>query len=166
MASKFTPGCMRTGLSRGRQQGAALIVGLVLLLVLTVLGVSGITMATLELEMAGNNQAAEYAFQAAETGIDRALSGPVDTSTPQTYTTELIGDGSYHFDASIACSATTPVPEGIYSEGGGARAIHFDATATGFGPRNAVSTHTQSVYIVGPDPGNPNFNPAVSVGSC
>ena len=151
---------------RPREKGAALIVGLVLLLVLTVLGVSGITMATLELEMTGNSQAAEYAFQAAETGLDRALSGPAGTTAPVTYTNELIGDGTYHFDASIACAATTPVPEGIYSEDGGARAIHFDATATGFGPRDAVSTHTQSVYIIGPNPGNPNFNPAVSPGSC
>ena len=157
---------MNSRRSPARQKGAALIVGLVLLLVLTVLGVSGITMATLELEMTGNMQAAEYAFQAAETGLDRALASPVDTSTPQTYTYEPLGDGTYHFDASIACAATTTVPEGIYSEGAGARAIHFDAVATGFGPRDAVSTHTQSVYIVGPDPGNANFNPAVSPGSC
>ena len=49
-----------------RQKGAALIVGLVLLLVLTVLGVSGINMASLELQMTGNTQAAQVAFQAAE----------------------------------------------------------------------------------------------------
>ena len=145
-----------------RQQGAALIVGLVLLLVLTVLGVSGINMATLELQMTFNNQAAEFAFQAAETGIDRALSGTV----PFTYTNEPVGDGTYSFDADIACSATTPVPEGIYSEGGGARAIHFDVTSTGTGPSNADSLHRQSVYIIGPDPTNPNFNPAVSPQAC
>lgn len=145
-----------------RQKGAALIVGLVLLLVLTVLGVSGINMASLELQMAGNTQAAEYAFQAAETALDVALSGEV----PFTYTDEPVGDGTYTFDAEIICAATTPVPEGIYSEGGGARAIHFDATATGAGPRNAVSVHSQSVYIIGPDPTNPNFNPDVSPQAC
>jgi hypothetical protein len=141
-------------------------VGLVLLLVLTVLGVSGINMATLELSMTGNTQAAQYAFQVAETGIDRALSGPVDNDTPEVYTDEAVGDGTYHFSSQIFCSATTPVPEGIYSEGGGVRAIHFDTISTGTGPRSAVSVHTQSVYIVGPDPGNPNFNPAVAPGSC
>lgn len=149
-----------------RQKGAALIVGLVLLLVLTVLGFSGINMATLELTMTGNTQAAQYAFQAAETGIDRALSSNVNTTAPVVYSNEPVGDGSYTFDAVIVCAATTPVPEGLYSEDVGARAIHFDVTSTGRGPRNAISVHTQSVYIVGPAPGNPNFNTAVSPGSC
>ena len=151
---------------RIHQRGAALIVGLVLMLVLTVLGISGMNMATLELTMAGNAQFSQLAFQAAETGIDVALSGPVNTAAPFNYTNVSLGDGSYTYTAQIACAATTPVPEGIYSEGGGARAIHFDASSTGTGPRNAVSVHTQSVYIVGPDPGNPNFNPTVSPGSC
>ena len=150
-----------------RARGAALIVGLVLLLVLTVLGVSGINMATLELQMAGNTQAAQYAFQAAETGIEHALSGPVDIDTPQVYTdVPLDADATYSFTAEIACVATTPVPEGIYSEGGGVHAIHFEATSTGRGPRNAVSVHRQGVYIVAPDSGNANFDPAVSQGSC
>ncbi|HEY6507552.1 MAG TPA: PilX N-terminal domain-containing pilus assembly protein [Vicinamibacterales bacterium] len=161
------PRNLQTVRSPAHEKGAALIVGLVLLLVLTVLGVSGINMATLELTMTGNTQAAQFAFQAAETGIDEALSGPVDTVTPFVLPVTGIGDGTYTFEGQIACAATTPVPEGIYSEGGGARAIHFDATSTGRMPaRNAVSVHTQSVYIVGPDPGNPNFNPAVSPGSC
>ena len=152
--------------SRLRQRGAALIVGLVLMLVLTVLGVSGINMASLELEMTGNTQASELAFQAAETGIDVALSGPVSTTTTTFYNAVAVGDGTYEFDAQIWCAGTTPVPEGIYSEGAGARAIHFDVSSTGNGPNRAVSVHTQSVYIVGPDTTNPNFNPAVSVGGC
>ena len=157
---------MKSFISPSRERGAALIVGLVLLLVLTVLGVSGINMATLELQMTGNTQAAQLAFQAAETGIDRALSGAVDTVAPVTYTNVSVGDGTYTYDAQIVCAATTPVPEGIYSEGGGARAIHFDAEATGTGPRNATSFHRQSVYIIGPDPTNPNYNPAVSPQAC
>ncbi|MDX1562480.1 MAG: PilX N-terminal domain-containing pilus assembly protein [Gammaproteobacteria bacterium] len=152
--------------SQSRQRGAALIVGLVLMLVLTVLGVSGMNMATLELTMANNSQAQQVAFQAAESGIDFAMSGPVNTTGPVTYTSQYLGDGSYEFDASISCAGTSRVPDGAYSEDLSARAIHFDATATGRGPRNAVSVHTQSVYIVGPAPGNPNFNPAVSPGAC
>ena len=148
------------------QKGAALVVGLVLLLVLTLLGISGMNMATLELTIAGNTQAQQLAFQAAETGIDIALSGPVDTAAPYVYPTQLLGDGSYEVDARIECTGTTRVPDGIYSANLSARAIHFDATATGRGPRNAVSTHTQSIYIIGPDSGNPNFNPTVSPGAC
>lgn len=148
------------------QRGAALIVGLVLLLVLTVLGISGMNMATLELQMANNTQASQLAFQAAETGIDIALSGNVSTAVPTPLLTRYLGDGSYQVDGSIFCAATTRVPEGVYSEDVAARAVHFDAVVTGRGPRNAVSRLTQSVYIVGPAPGNPRFDPAVSPGSC
>jgi len=55
------------------QNGAALVVGLILLLVLTVLGVSTISTASLELAMAGNDQFAENAFQLAETGADTRM---------------------------------------------------------------------------------------------
>lgn len=150
-----------------RQTGAALIIGLVLLAVLTVLAVSGVNMATLELNMAGNTQARELAFQAAETGIDRALSGPINPAVAQTYTDVALADGSYEFDASIACVGWSRVPDRIFGEFGAARAIHYLASAEGRGPRNAVSRHSQGVYIIGPDPNiNANFNPGVSPGAC
>ncbi|HHQ15129.1 MAG TPA: hypothetical protein ENK16_08860 [Chromatiales bacterium] len=56
-----------------RQHGAALIVGLVLLMVLTVLAVSTMRTASLELMMAGNTQFRENAFQAAQSGIQATL---------------------------------------------------------------------------------------------
>lgn len=55
------------------QRGAALVVGLVMLLVLTVLAISTMRTAGLELTMAGNTQFAENSFQIAETGIDRTI---------------------------------------------------------------------------------------------
>lgn len=63
-----------TATPQPRQRGAALIVGLVLLMVLTLLGVSGLTTATLELQMAGNTQQAQHAFQAAESAIEAETS--------------------------------------------------------------------------------------------
>ena len=57
----------------GKQDGAALVVGLVLLVVVTVLAVSGMNTATTELAMARNDQNYENAFQAAETGLENAL---------------------------------------------------------------------------------------------
>ena len=56
------------------QQGAALVVGLILLVVITVLAISGMNTATTELAMARNDQNYENAFQAAETGLTQALS--------------------------------------------------------------------------------------------
>jgi Tfp pilus assembly protein PilX len=69
---------------RSRQAGVALIVGLVLLMVLTVLAISTMRTATLELLMAGNAQFRENAFRIAEAGLaaqTRALtvdSSPLD----------------------------------------------------------------------------------------
>ncbi len=71
-----------------RQRGAALIVGLVLLMVLTLLAVSTMRTSTLELAMAGNAQFHEQATQLAETGIRDAINrinareivpSPIDT---------------------------------------------------------------------------------------
>jgi type IV pilus assembly protein PilX len=56
-----------------RQRGAALIVGLVLLMVLTVLAISAMRTATLDLTMAGNAQFRENAFQLAESGIQATM---------------------------------------------------------------------------------------------
>jgi hypothetical protein len=134
---------------RAAQRGAALVVGLVLMLVLTVLGVSGMNTATLELVMANNTQSQQLAFQRAETGIDLA-----------------IGNGSYPTAAAVPfasagnesrsvmrCVTTTPVPDIAFSMGapsGSAQAYHFDVVSVGTGPRGAVSTHNQSFYVVGP----------------
>ncbi len=60
-------------MNRKHQQGAALVVGLMLLVVITVLAVSGMNTATTELAMARNDLTAENAFQAAETGLENAL---------------------------------------------------------------------------------------------
>ena len=57
-----------------RQQGAALIVGLVLMTVLTLLAVSTMRTSTLELAMAGNAQYHEQATQMAASGIRDAIS--------------------------------------------------------------------------------------------
>jgi type IV pilus assembly protein PilX len=68
--------------SPARQRGAALLVGLLLLSVLTLLAISGMTTASLELQMAGNEQYQERAFQAAEAAIERAIqAGVYDTTT-------------------------------------------------------------------------------------
>lgn len=153
--------------ARTEQHGAALVVGLVLLLALTLLGVSGVNMATLELRMAGNEQAQQQAFQAAETGLDVAFSGRVDMAAPVVYSNMPVGDGATEFTAQLTCAGVSRVPDGAYSENISARAIHFDATASGAYPsRNATSTLTQSIYIVGPAPGNPNFNPAAAPAGC
>ena len=64
-----------------RETGAALVVGLILLLVLTLLAISGMTTASLELQMAGNAQYQERAFQRADAGVEQAMAaGIYDTN--------------------------------------------------------------------------------------
>ncbi len=141
-----------------RQNGAALVVGLVLLMVLTILGISGMNTATLELTMASNTQFQNDAFQAAETGIDlaiansrlgNAIGGPGVILSPTT-----LPDGSSTTEALTTFQLATPVPDRAFSLGvgstGSVQAYHFDIVSTGMGPRNAMSTHTQSVYLLGP----------------
>ena len=64
---------MKTMRLHNQQQGAALVVGLILLVVISVLAISGMNTATTELAMARNDQNYENAFQAAETGLEQAL---------------------------------------------------------------------------------------------
>ncbi len=64
------------------QSGAALIVGLVLMMVLTILAVSTMRTSTLELAMSGNAQYREKAQQLAEAGITDAISRINDINDP------------------------------------------------------------------------------------
>lgn len=133
------------------EDGAALVVGLVLLLALTILGVSGMNTATLELAMAGSTRAAQTAFQAAETGIDISVEQGGWSTTGATTVTGDVGDDG-ETTAVTVNSACTIVPDSAFSAGvtGGVMAWHFDVTATGTGPRGAQSIHNQSFYVAGP----------------
>ena len=84
----------RSAIGIRQQGGAALVVGLVLLMILTLLAISGMNTSTLELQMAGNFQFSQNAFQAAEIGLQRAMSANkfatnVAISTPKTLITGL-----------------------------------------------------------------------------
>lgn len=136
------------------QHGGALIVGLVLLAVLTLLGVAGMKTSIMELTMAGNKQFSEDAFQAAETGIDRALqAGVFNTGTPTLAPKALVRPKhNSTVESRTDFMRRTRVPQGGFSLGeDGFEAYHFQVLSTGTAPRNAVSTHRQWFYVVGPD---------------
>lgn len=145
------------GSPRSAQGGAALVVGLILLMVLTLLAISGMNTATVELQMAGNMQAAQNAFQAAEIGIEQTvatsvLSTVAPTTVPQTTVPGSTTDRYETVTRFDTASGTTPVPAGGFSMGVGAgfSAYHFDVTSTGTSARDARAVNTQSFYIVGP----------------
>ena len=142
-ASKRLPEHLAT--TRGTQTGATLIVGLVLLLVLTVVGVSGMNTATMEVRMAANTQFQQDAFQAAEDAIDIAI-GTRSYSTDAPRTVDWLGNADYDRRAVTLYRMNTGA---FGSSTGELEAFHFDITSVGRGPRNASSQHTQSFYVIG-----------------
>ena len=130
---------------RAQQTGATLIVGLVLLLVLTVVGVSGMNTATMQISMAANTQYQQDAFQLAEDAIDIALAQKV-YAPDGPRTVNWLGDPNYDRRA-----VTVPRDNMILNMAGSSvgviRAFHWDVLAVGRGPRNSTSTHNQSFYV-------------------
>jgi type IV pilus assembly protein PilX len=143
----------KTTSPRRRQSGATLIVGLVLLLVLTVLGVSGMNTATMEVTMAGNTQFQQDAFQMAEDAIDIAI-GTLSYTTEMPTVVDWTGNPTTDRRSVTTWDPrTTPVPDRAFSMAEGdpsaMEAFHFDIVAVGRGPRNAQTTHNQSFYVIG-----------------
>jgi type IV pilus assembly protein PilX len=68
-------------LARERQRGLALIFSMMILVVLTILGVSAMRTSALQQLMASNTQETMRAFQAADSGLDRGMN-QIKTSTP------------------------------------------------------------------------------------
>ena len=145
---------LTTGSIGSRQQGAALVVGLILLLVLTILAVSGVITSTLELRMVGNTQLQERAFQTAEVAIEDALANPVlSTSVPVNQATMANPNSPTDtYSYVLQFVAETPLGTGMtgFSIGTAFTAYHFQVDATGNAPGSALAQHTQSFYIVGP----------------
>ena len=169
--------CKRAIASGRRQHGAALVVGLLLLLVLTILAISGMSTATLELQMAGNEQYQERSFQSAEAGIEQAIEAGIYTTDPAViaakYTNPnsidpvpIRGQGTQianctnqgtsaegrceYFVRFDQASGITPVPGGGYSLGTGLQAYHFVVDSVGVAERGAQSQNQSSFYIIGP----------------
>ena len=161
-----------------RQHGVALVVALLLLLVLTMLALSGMTSAALELLLSGNVQYQEQAFQAAEAGIEQALAaggfedgtgiGSYDdlaaadplpirgTGAPIAGCQEGPAADTRQCGSSCAttpCTAATPVPPaGRHASTrvvSGLAAYHFVIDSVRrIGPRAAEDTHAQGFYVL------------------
>lgn len=143
----------------GRQRGAALIVGLILMLVMTILAVATMGTANVEVVMASNTQYSENAFQLAETGIDVniatvdddrrllvAVPGALPVCTGQT---EIPDVGRFNA-CTVFSGEITPLTGSSVGIGTGFGAYHFNVTSRGESFRGARSTHDQSFYVAGP----------------
>ncbi len=136
-----------TLLSRKKQSGAALVIGLILLLIITVFAVSGMSTTTLELILAGNNQFQENAFQSAESAIEiEFMVGPSPLGT--TRTNNFIFEGSSTASTSVDFVANTIPPIGYSMIN--TSADHYRISATGQSGKNARSVNDQGFYVVIP----------------
>ena len=110
---------------RDCQAGTALVMALVILMILTILGISSMNTSIMEQRMSGNIQDLNRAFEASESGLSRAINtaGAFDLSTPQ-INPFTFGTGSAATQASVTTTfknSTKPKPGSGYS------AVNFDS---------------------------------------
>ncbi len=140
---------------RHHQSGAALVVALIILLVLTILGVSAMNTTSLEEKMAANAQELTRAFHAADSGITRGYRG-LDTTTllgtqeGGTPTMRIGSSGKNTGAKSVAryIGATDPPINSGFGEDSGYQAYYFDLQSSGYN----LATGTDAATA--PDPGN------------
>jgi type IV pilus assembly protein PilX len=139
--------------ARRDQSGAALVIAMLLLLVLTMLAVSGMGSAAVEFIMAGNEQYHTRAFQASETGIAQSLqlgvfnpvaaaqtvAGADPNAAPDTYTALLQPQLNGR-----------PQPALWGNDWHDFSTYHFEIQSVGSSIRNSLANHTQGVAILGP----------------
>ena len=147
-------------IARSRQRGAALIVGLMMLLALTLIGVTTMGMNTMELRMANNAQNRSNAFQAAEAGLEvgvgqtnandvttdpQVIVPPVllnATATVEARFVGLIAGRGSGFTTGVSCPGSSPERT---------RCAHFEVNSVGQHlASNASSQQIQGFYVLVP----------------
>ncbi len=138
-----------------RQQGTALIVGLIFLLVLTLIGISTMSTARLEQKMVANTQFSDWAFQAAESGIQATFTenNIYVTVTPDD-DSDGVPDGIGHSYGTTTTNTRYVgpglVPIGGYSLDAGMAAHHYQLVSTGQAASGAVAVLRQGFFRIGP----------------
>ena len=138
-----------------QQQGAALAVSMVFLLVLTILGVNALGTTSLEERMAGNLQEQNRAFQAAETGVVRIMQDASTFSTSQDGTAEApitdLPDGTTVATLARKFLQTTDAGRTKNTAFGKSTTFnHFNIKSEGETDTRARITVNQGVYQLGP----------------
>jgi type IV pilus assembly protein PilX len=140
------------------QSGAVLVISLILLLVLTVIGVTSMRSATLEEKMAANTMNHDATFHAAESAIENALD---DTNslvqailTSNTVTVNLdVGDSSVTTDAQVKyLGSGIALGFSLGQNSSAFSSYRFDATGTATRANTGASvTVSQGVRRIGPN---------------
>jgi Tfp pilus assembly protein PilV len=139
---------------RARQSGAVLIVAMILLVVLTLLGVTAMNTTSLQERIASNTQEQVHAFQAAETGLNQAFADNLAFDITGTYTggatpTNFAGaDDSASYDTTFL--GFSPPPPGSLYSATSFQAAHFNFRATGTSASNLSIVINGGAYQIAP----------------
>jgi len=147
-----------------QQKGAALVVGLIMLLVLTLLAVSGMNSASLEFIMAGNEQYRSNAFQAAEAGIEQTLAQGAFNPGAGAQTLNGTTTATDSWAASITPQlGGTPLPAIWGNSWNSFSTYHFEISSTGTAVRSANAINLQGVAVI--SPWDPTVQPDPNLGT-
>lgn len=145
----------------GKQNGAALIIGLLMLLVMTLLGVTSMSTSTTALKMSVNTQIQNSAFQVAATALNHSLVNSPDSALNvdwgNTTANILVVDSVQKLDQAgtvpnsqmgatiqyIACA------KNIIGESADARALVHKVTGTGSITNDVGTVISSNVQVIG-----------------
>lgn len=132
---------------KSRHSGSALVVGLLLLSVITLLGLAGASAAQVELRLARNELFRENAVSAASAGIEIAISHVIE-SAPESVPTRLFatvpGAGTVTLETRfIGYENALPQTAGAHLAG-----AHFEIVSTGHAARGAIDRQRAQVMLV------------------
>jgi Tfp pilus assembly protein PilX len=148
-----------------RQSGAALVVGLLLLAVITLLAIAGMNSSTVELIMAGNTQYHQKAFQASETGIEQTIAtAPYVPGGPSVTTTAAVaGSAPDQYTATLTSDLNGAPQPAIWGNSWNSFSTYdFTIASVGNSARNAVTTHNQGIAILAPSSPQTSGNGALN----
>ncbi|MCG6969683.1 MAG: hypothetical protein LJE85_07955 [Gammaproteobacteria bacterium] len=147
------------------QNGAVLIVSLIILLVMTVLGVAASGSANMELRMAGNNERINTTLQAAESAVEATINNVNLLGQALNSTTSINATIRLDSDYDVANQPVESVAEISYLGQGSMDgfsmginqnnfvAHNFEVKGTGSMQDNVTSVTSQGVFRVAPSGG-------------
>lgn len=144
--------------TRSRQSGAVLVIAMIMLLVLTLLGVTAMNTTSMQERMAANSQELTRAFQAAETGLWSAVLNIqnlylVNTNNTTTGYSDPLSSGNgksagaYYATAYLYCGKPHRGPNA--SSGNVSSNYYFDSRSDGY---SRVTTDSGGTAISGTTP--------------
>lgn len=141
-------------IARTHESGAVLIVAMIILVILTLLGVTAMNTTSLQERIASNTQEQVHAFQAAETGLNQAFADNLAYDISGTYTggatpTPFAGSADSASYIPTFLGFSPPPPGSLYSATS-FQAAHFNFRATGTSATNLSIVLNGGAFQIAP----------------